>query len=113
MQRAERGFPLSPDLLYPAPVTVFRILFGIDALAALVAFYFFAVGINDGSVSSFNIRMWLALLAGLAAILAGGWLLNAKGHRGAACAVLLILALPALGFVLFMLSIVILQPRWN
>jgi hypothetical protein len=40
-------------------------------------------------------------------------LLNAKGQRIAANLVLLILATPAALYGLFMLSIIIFQPRWN
>lgn len=95
-------------------MTVFiRTLLGIDALAALVVFYFFFVGIADGSVSSFNGEMWFALLAGVAAVIGGGWALQAKGHRRAAAAVLMILAVPAVVYALFIALIVITQPRWN
>ena len=41
---------------------VFRLFLAIDAAAALVALYFFFIGLGDGSVSSFNIAIWLALL---------------------------------------------------
>jgi hypothetical protein len=92
---------------------LFRILLAIDAAVALVALYFFFVGLGDGSVSSFNIALWLVLLGGVAAIVGGGWVLNAKGQRRAALGVLLILALPGLLFGLFILAAVILQPRWN
>ena len=92
---------------------LFRTLFAIDATIALIVFYFFVESLRDGSVSSFNIVMWLALLGGIAAILTLGLLLNAKGHRRAANGVLLILALPGFLFGLLMLSLIILQPRWN
>ena len=92
---------------------LFRILFAIDAVVALVVLYFFFVGLGDGSVSSFNIALWLVLLGGVAAIVGGGWVLNAKGQRRAALGVLSILALPGLLFGLFILAAVILQPRWN
>lgn len=92
---------------------IFRFLFGIDLAAAAVIVYFFFIGLADGSVSSFNMGLWLAILAGVAAILGGGWQLNKIGRRGAAIAVLSILAVPALLFGLFMLMIVITQPRWN
>jgi hypothetical protein len=92
---------------------VFWILFGFDVIIALIALFFFAVGINDGSVSSFNIELWVAILAGIAAILGGSLLLNAKGQRGPAIGILLILALPGFLFGLFMLAVIILQPRWN
>lgn len=91
----------------------FRFLFGIDAAAAAAFVYYFFVGLADGSVSSFNMGLWLAILAGVAAILGGGWQLNRKGRRSAAIAVLSILAVPAVLFGLFMLMIIITQPRWN
>lgn len=94
-------------------MTFFRILFGFGVLIALVFLYFFVIGINDGSVSSFNIKLWLATLACLAGILGGGWLLNANSWRRAAIALLLILAVPGFIYALFILSIVIFQPRWN
>ncbi len=91
----------------------FWILFGIDAIAAAVVIYFFVWGLMDGSVSSFNIVMWLGLLAAVAAILGGGWLLDRSGRRGAANAVLAILAVPAFLFGLFVVGAIVLQPRWN
>lgn len=91
----------------------FRILFAVSTAVALVAFYFFVIGIADGSVSSFNITMWLALLGGIAAVTAVGLALNARGRRTAACAVLSILAVPGLLAALFVLSLIVMQPRWN
>lgn len=92
---------------------IFLILFGIDVLAALAVIYFFVVGLADGSVSSFNITLWFAILASTAAILGGGWMLNAKGHRKLAYTVLSILAVPTALYAAFILLIVIAQPRWN
>ena len=92
---------------------LFRILFGIDALAAAVVLFFFVWGLSDGTVSSFNILLWLALLGGCAGILGGGLLLNAYGQRRIANGVLLILAFPAFMIGLFFLAVIILQPRWN
>jgi hypothetical protein len=82
-------------------------------LVALVVVYFFIVGLADGSVSSFNMSLWLGLLAVVAAVVGGGWILDANGKRGAAIAVLLILAVPGVLYALFILLIVIAQPRWN
>ena len=84
-----------------------------DAIAALVILYFFLIGLADGSVSSFNMELWLGILAAVAAILGGGLLLKAKGQRIAANLVLLILATPAALYGLFVLSVIIFQPRWN
>jgi hypothetical protein len=90
-----------------------RILFGIDAAAALVIVYFFFVGLADGSVSSFNIVLWLTILASLAGILAGGAVLLAKGLRATAALLLAILAVPAFCFGLFVLAMIAMQPNWH
>ncbi len=95
------------------PMIFFWIVFGIDVIAALATFYFFIVGLGDGSVSSFNMGLWLAILAGVVAILGGGWVLNGKGRRRAAIGVLSILGIPSVLFGLFMLLIVITQPNWH
>lgn len=91
----------------------FRILLAIDALAALVVLYFFFVGIADGSVSSFNITLWLGILAIVAAVLGGGWMLNRNGQRAAANSILAVLAVPALLCGAFFLAIIIAQPNWH
>ncbi|MCX7313562.1 MAG: osmoprotectant transporter permease [Alphaproteobacteria bacterium] len=91
----------------------FRCFLVIDAIALLIALYFFGVGLGDGSVSSFNMGLWVMLLGGLIAIVGGGLGLNAKGQRGLALGLLAVLAVPALLAGLFMLLILILQPRWN
>jgi hypothetical protein len=91
----------------------FRFLLGVDALAALIVVYFFFIGIADGSVSSFNIVLWLVILSAVAAVIGGGWTLNSKGQRAAANTVLAILAIPALLYGLFILAIVITQPNWQ
>ena len=92
---------------------LFWTLYGIDAVIALIALYFFVAGLSDGSVSASNILLWLAILGGLAAILGGGLRLKSNGHRGLANGVLLILAVPGLLYGLLILSAIILQPRWN
>jgi hypothetical protein len=91
----------------------FWILFVIDAAIALVALYFFFIGLADGSVSSFNIALWLAMLGGIAAVLGGGWFLRAGGRHSAAMKVLSILAVPGFLLGLLILLALILQPRWN
>jgi hypothetical protein len=63
---------------------LFRILFGIDTAAALVVLGFFVVGIDDGTVSSLNIQMWLGMLGGIVLVLAGGLIAKAKGQRALA-----------------------------
>ncbi len=94
-------------------VKLFWTLFSIDGAVALIVLFFFFAGLGDGSVSPFNMTLWLAILGGLAAILGGGWLLKSNGHPYLACGVLLILAVPGLLYAVFILSVIILQPRWN
>jgi hypothetical protein len=60
-----------------------------------------------------NMSLWLGLLAAVAAVVGGGWMLDTNGKRGAAIAVLLILAVPGALYALSILLIVIAQPRWN
>jgi len=91
----------------------YKLMFGFDVLVALVFVYFFVIGLGDGSVSSFNIVLWMGILATLAAVLVGGNRLNAAGKPKLALAVLAIVALPGLAYVLFFAAILILQPRWN
>jgi hypothetical protein len=92
---------------------LFRILFGIDALAAAVVVGFFFIGLADGSVSSFNMGLWVAILAGVAAILGGGYALHATGRTRLANLLLLVLAIPAVLYGLFILLVVVTNPRWN
>ena len=91
----------------------FWLVWGIDAVVAMVAVYFFLIGVGDGSVSSFNAGLWFALLAGLGGILGGGLVLRDRGHPGAAIALLAVLAIPAVLGVLFFLVVLVSQPRWN
>lgn len=91
----------------------FWILWGFDALIALVALYFFFIGLADGSVSSFNAKIWALLLFGLAVILLGSLGLKSIGQLPWAKVLLSILAIPGLLYVLFILMVIITKPRWN
>jgi hypothetical protein len=91
----------------------FGVLVAIDSLIAFIALYFFSIGLVDGSVSSFNIVLWLGILGGITAIMIGGLVSNAKGYRRLADGILMILALPGVLFGLFMLVLIISNPRWN
>ena len=91
----------------------FWLLWGFDALIALVLLYFFFTGISDGSVSSFNIGLWLIILLGLTGIMGGSLCLFSAGRSGIATAVLLLLAIPGVLFALFLLILMITASRWN
>jgi len=92
---------------------LFRFLWGVDALIAAIFVGFFFWGLADGTVSSFNIVLWLGILAGLAGILGGSHRLQSKGYTRPAMGLLLILAIPGFLGVLFFLAVPILHPRWN
>ena len=92
---------------------LYRILLVVDAAIAAILLYFFVTGIEDGSVSSFNILIWLVMLGGIALIIGGALALRARGQKVAANLILAVPALPGLLFGLFILLAVILQPRWN
>lgn len=94
-------------------MVAFRILFGIDAVAAAVVVFFFLWGLSDGTVSEFNILLWLALLGGVGGVLGGGVWLRSRGWTRQANGLLLILAFPATMIVLFFLVLIVAQPRWN
>jgi len=90
----------------------FWTLWGIDALVAAIFVFFFMIGLGDGSVSSFNIVLWLGILGGLALILGGSLALKAR-RKVVAIVLLLVLAVPAILALLFFLVVLISNPRWN
>lgn len=82
-------------------------------LVALVVAGFFLIGLGDGSISSFNAGLWSMLLAVTFASLWGGHALHARGRTGLATLVLAVLAVPGILATLFILLILVTQPRWN
>ncbi|AUD01398.1 osmoprotectant transporter permease [Spirosoma pollinicola] len=81
---------------------LFWTLWGIDALIAITLVYFFFIGLGDGTVSSFNILLWLMILVGLAALLVGGYWLFTHQYAVLAKLLLALLAVPGLLYGLFM-----------
>ena len=94
-------------------MTFFGFLFGIDALIAAILLFFFMQGMGDGTVSAFNIVLWLGILTGMAAVLGGGMLLHSKEQRIWANLLLSVPAWPGLLFGLWCLLLIVMQPRWN
>jgi hypothetical protein len=94
-------------------VVFYRILLGIDSITAPVVVFFFMWGLSDGTVSDFNIGIWLMLLGGGGGVLGGGVYLKSIGHPRPAIGVLLLLAIPATLMFLFFAVLMIAQPRWN
>jgi hypothetical protein len=91
----------------------FWIPWSVDALVALVVLGFFAVGVGDGSVSSYNIGLWSLILLVVAAVLGGSLFLRSQGRPGAATLVALLLAVPALLLCLFFAVMLLTVSRWN
>lgn len=91
----------------------FWICWGIDAVIALLFLGFFFVGIADGSVSSFNIGLWVVILVALGALLWGGTALRAAGRARFATRLLMLLAVPGVLVGLLFLVMIVANPRWN
>jgi hypothetical protein len=103
------------EVASPAPrkSRAFWVFWSFDALVAAVVVFFFLWGLSDGTVSSFNIMLWLLALAGVAGVVFGSLALRRAGYTVPAFLVLMALAIPGLLFVLFFGALLILQPRWN
>jgi hypothetical protein len=94
-------------------MVLFRIVWAIDIMVALVFLAFFLIGIADGSVSSFNIVLWLGTLALLTALVLAG---HALAHRGGPVLATVLAAVPAIPALLYALLIavaVMTGARWN
>jgi hypothetical protein len=94
-------------------MTIFRIVWVVAVIVALLGVAFFVIGIADGTVSSFNIVLWAAVLAGLAAVVFGSRALNRRGQVAAAAVLAAVLAVPGLLYALFLLVAVTSGVRWN
>jgi hypothetical protein len=92
---------------------MFRALLAWDGLTGLVLLYFFAIGLADGSVSAFNLGLWLGMLAAVAGLLAGAWALQKAQRHKTALTLLWLLAAPGLAYALFIGLVLITNPRWN
>jgi len=91
----------------------FRIVWAIDIMVALIFVAFFFIGMADGSVSSFNIVIWAAILAALAAIVFGANALAMRGRVGLAIVVAAVPAVPSLLYGLLLAIAVLTGARWN
>jgi hypothetical protein len=86
---------------------------GIDALIGVIVLISFFWGLVDGSVSSFNIGIWIAILVALFAIMGGSLFLKARGHIIFAIVILSVLAIPGLLCGLFFFLILFSGNSWN
>jgi hypothetical protein len=94
-------------------MTLFKILWAVDAIAAIVVLYFFIIGLADGTVSSFNGGLWFLILAVLATVMFGSLWLKSNQHPSLAIALLLVLAIPAFLYLLFILVMIFGNVKWQ
>ena len=105
-----------PETLPSPPVRssrAFWVLWGFCSLVAATVVFFFLWGVADGTVSSFNIVLWLVMLGGVGTVVFGSLALRRAGRPAAAVQLLLILAIPGIAYTIFLVAAVVLQPRWN
>jgi hypothetical protein len=95
------------------PAMFFRILWIFDALAGVVAYYFFFAGVMNNTVTASNFGIWMALLGGLTAILGGSWFLRSKGLAWVGVLLLLVPALLVLFGLVVILLLIISPPVWR
>lgn len=84
---------------------MFWLPWGIDLVVALIFVYFFIVGLGDGSVDSFNIVLWLAILFVSVAVVGGSLALRASGRTVLAVALATIVAVPSVLIGLLFLAL--------
>lgn len=94
-------------------MTFFWIVWGFDALLSLIVLYFFFVGLADGSVSSFNMGLWLMILAIIGAVMLGSLWMKSNNYLSLAKIILGIFAVPGLLYGLFILIMMTGNGRWN
>ena len=92
---------------------LFKIIYGFDALVALIILYFFFIGITDGTVSQFNALLWLAIIALLSFVMFGSIWFNSHSYTILSYVTLLIIAIPASLFLLYFLIAIFGGGRWN
>jgi hypothetical protein len=91
---------------------MFRVLWIIDLLASAAVLIFLIVGLIDGSVSSFNIGIWIGIMAALAVVLAGSHKLKVIGRLNLGVLLLLVIAIPAVIYLLFLLLFIMMEGQW-
>src|SRR5262245_57531735 len=107
----------SPTLQKPAAAEAgtwrFWLPWSIDLIVALVFIAFFFVGLADGSVSSFNIALWMLVLGVVCGVVGGSLALRAAAYPKLAMALVTALAVPGVLVGLFFLAILVIPARWN
>jgi apolipoprotein N-acyltransferase len=92
---------------------LFKIMWGVDAVASLIILYFFVAGLGDNTVSSRNMGLWMTMLGTIAVVMLGSIWLRARHHNIPANLLLLIIFIPALLFLGYMLIVLLNKGKWN
>jgi hypothetical protein len=92
---------------------LFWIVGGTDAFICTIIVVFFVLGLVNGSVSSFNIGIWIAILAALTVIMGGSLWLKMHGYPVFGTILLLVLAIPGFLYGLFLLLTIVTKTSWN
>lgn len=92
---------------------MFWVLWVFNAIMALIPIYFFFEGLGDGTVSSDNLGIWMILLLVVAAILGGTYWLKSSNHLTAAKVILIVVTIPSVLAIIFFLSLMLGDTRWN
>lgn len=93
--------------------TLFWICWTLVLGATLIAFYFFFIGLADGSVSQFNMGIWMVLVLGLPALLWFTYWLKSHDKVRTALALLSIPSLLVAAYLIFLAAVLSGNNRWN
>ncbi len=91
----------------------FWIPWGVAATVTAVTVVFFLIGVGDGTVSSFNIVLWLGLLGVTLGVTGGSLWLRRAGRPTVAILLTLVLAIPGVLAGFLILALIVAHPRWN
>ncbi len=93
--------------------TLFWICWSLVLGATLVAFYYFFIGLTDGSVSQFNMGIWMVQVLGLPALLLGTYWLKSQDRLKTALALLSIPSLMVAAYLIFLVAVLFGNNKWN
>ena len=92
---------------------MFGTLFAINVAAGLVALAFFIIGLGDGTVTSFNILIWAAMLGVVFSMPWAAWGVRLRGRARLGTLLLLPVALPAVLGGVMILVMIVMQPNFK
>ncbi len=103
----------TPPNAQGAKLWIYRASLAVAGVVDAVIVLFFLWGVADGSISSFNIEIWLVALTLTVVVPVAGVSLANRGHYIAATLVLGLLALPGILSALFILLFIGSGTTWN